>query len=150
MTCLCCLLTCSHSWLVRIMKSAGGCQNKDLVARFYAAATSPMFVSVTANHQSGYWAKQVGNQYGELITMITMKVVLIHHMLDQSRILTDLLKDIETMDKPNVEVFLNILRLYQKMKDPRVVQSLLSTMLMLVTMMARRTIVKRVLVATNV
>lgn len=82
--------------------------------------------------------------------MITMKVVLIHHMLDQSRILTDLLKDIETMDKPNVEVFLNILRLYQKMKDPRVVQSLLSTMLMLVTMMARRTIVKRVLVATNV
>ena len=69
--------------------------------------------------------------------MITMKVVLIHHMLDQSRILTDLLKDIETMDKPNVEVFLNILRLYQKMKDPRVVQSLLSTMLMLVTMMAR-------------
>ena len=82
--------------------------------------------------------------------MITMKVVLIHHMLDQSRILTDLLKDIETMDKLNVEVFLNILRLYQKMKDPRVVQSLLSTMLMLVTMMARRTIVKRVLVATNV
>ena len=82
--------------------------------------------------------------------MITMKVVLIHHMLDQSRILTDLLKDIETMDKPHVEVFLNILRLYQKMKDPRVVQSLLSTMLMLVTMMARRTIVKRVLVATNV
>ena len=79
-----------------------------------------------------------------------MKVVLIHHMLDQSRILTDLLKDIETMDKPHVEVFLNILRLYQKMKDPRVVQSLLSTMLMLVTMMARRTIVKRVLVATNV
>ena len=48
--------------------------------------------------------------------MITMKVVLIHHMLDQSRILTDLLKDIETMDKPNVEVFLNILRLYQKMQ----------------------------------
>ena len=80
--------------------------------------------------------------------MITMKVVLIHHMLDPSRILTDLLKDIETMDKPNVEVFLNILRLYQKMKDA--VQSLLSTMLMLVTMMARRTIVKRVLVATNV
>mgnify|MGYP006864195313 FL=1 len=82
--------------------------------------------------------------------MITIKVVLIHHMLDQSRFLTDLLKEIETMDKPNVEVFLNILRLYQKMKDPRVVQSLLSTMLMLVTMMARRTIVKRVLVATNV
>ena len=82
--------------------------------------------------------------------MITMKVVLIHHMLDQSRILTDLLKDIETMDKSNVEIFLNILRLYQKMKDRRVVQSLLSTMLMLVTMMARRTIVKRVLVATNV
>ena len=40
--------------------------------------------------------------------MITMKVVLIHHMLDQSRILTDLLKDIETMDKHNIEVFLNI------------------------------------------
>ena len=35
--------------------------------------------------------------------MITMKVVLIHHMLDQSRILTDLLKEIETMNKPNVE-----------------------------------------------
>ena len=82
--------------------------------------------------------------------MITMKVVLIHHMLDQSRFLTDLLKEIETMDKPNVEVFLNILRLYQKMKDPRVVQSLLSTMSMLVTMMARRTIVKRVLVDANV
>ena len=85
-----------------------------------------------------------------MITMITIKVVLIHHMLDQSRFLTDLWKEIETMDKPNVEVFLNILRLYQKMKDPRVVQSLLSTMLMLVTMMARRTIVKRVLVDANV
>jgi len=68
-------------------------------------------------------AKQVGKQYGELDTMPSPMITegnphVIQHMLDQSRfpgdLKTKLLKKIERIDKPNVEVMLNILRLCQK------------------------------------
>ena len=68
-------------------------------------------------------AKQVGKQYGELDTMPSPMITegnphVIQHMLDQSRfpgdLKTKLLKKIERIDKPNVEVMFNILRLYQK------------------------------------
>ena len=50
--------------------------------------------------------------------MITMEIILIQHILDQSRfsddLKPDLLKEITRMDKPNCEGLLNILRLYKK------------------------------------
>ena len=64
--------------------------------------------------------------------MISIKVVLIHPMLDQSRfpddLKTNLLKEIARMDKPNVEILLNILRLYQKMQGSNGGQKLISMM----------------------
>ena len=88
---------------------------------------------------------------GKLITKVITSIeswmpciVLIRHLLDQSRFPDDLknnlLKEIARMDKPNVEVLLNKFRLCQKMQGSRVVRILLSTMLMLV----------RVWVAVNV
>ena len=79
--------------------------------------------------------------------MISIKLVLIQHMLDQSRfpddLKTNLLKEIERMDKPNVEVLLNMLRLYQKMQGSNGGKKLVS-------MMDKRTRVKRVWVYANV
>jgi len=77
-------------------------------------------------------------------------------MLDQSKfpgdLKTNLLKKIERIDKPNVEVMLNILRLYQKNKGcnsgPKPTVNNINTTL--VTLVARRTIVKRIWVAANV
>jgi hypothetical protein len=55
--------------------------------------------------------------------MISIKVVLIQHMLDQSRfpddLKTNLLREIARMDMPNVEVLLNKLRLCQKMQGSK-------------------------------
>ena len=74
-------------------------------------------------------------------------IILIQNMLDQSRfpddLKTNLLKEIARMDKPNVEVLLNMLRLYQKMQGSNGGQKLVS-------MMDKRTRVKRVWVYANV
>ena len=74
-------------------------------------------------------------------------IVLIQHKLDQSRfpddLKTNLLKDIARMDKPYVEILLNILRLYQMMQGSNGGQKLVS-------MMDKRTRVKRVWVSANV
>ena len=74
-------------------------------------------------------------------------IILIQNMLDQSRfsddLKTNLLKEIERMDKPKVEILLNILRLYQKMQVSNCGQKLVS-------MMDKRTRVKRVWVYANV
>jgi len=56
--------------------------------------------------------------------MITMEIILIQHILDQSKFSDDLkpdmLKEIARMDKPNFEGLLNILQLCKKIQGCKV------------------------------
>jgi hypothetical protein len=84
---------------------------------------------------SGKPVNKVGPELSKLVTSIescfsymeilespieTMQVVLIQHMLENSRfpddLRTDLLKEIARMNKPNIAALLDTLRLYQKMQ----------------------------------
>ena len=86
--------------------------------------------------------------------MFSIKFVLIQHMLDQSRfpddLKTDLLKEIARMDKPNVEVLLNKLKLCQKMQGSKVGYKLTLINVNAGNIDGKKTIVKRVWVAVNV